>query len=333
MKILYIDNRAYAHNADIHVEFFSYMARRQYHDIYPYGKYLSKYFEKAITPGKNPNQELKLLVDKIKPHCIITYNCNGSSYEINMDNIGLYSWCEDFLISTQVPKFHFTTDYCRSGFRQEQGDWFKKLNYSAAFFRHKIALSHPIEVPAYWMPFSIDRKLYTQNNIDNVKEKEKKVGFIGAAHNSSKELYANRISAIDYLMKKDCLNITRILNEKKFERKILTGKDYVKFLSKNLFGLTCGGTCNFMTAKYFQIPAAYSMLVCTKTTGLDIFPENSYLVYDKNNLDEMYENITYYQKNLKEAKIKISTLHQYVVENHSHDQRIAEITKIIRAHL
>ena len=41
--------------------------------------------------------------------------------------------------------------------------------------------------------------------------------------------------------------------------------DYIKFLTNNLFNLTCGGNCNYFTAKHFQIPAAYSMLVCADT--------------------------------------------------------------------
>lgn len=333
MRILYIDNRNYSHNADIHIDFFVYMGAKKYHQIIPYGKYLNRFFNQAQTPGKKPVQELEALVQKHRPDCIITYNCNGSSYEVKLDNPNLYQWCEEFLIKTSIPKFHFTTDYCRNGFRQEQADWFKKLNYTAAFFRHKVSLEHAIEIPAYWVPFSVDRSLYEKNAVTNLKKKELKVGFVGAAHNSAKDLYSNRIAAIDYLLGKHQLNITKIIDSKKFERKILHGADYVKFLTKNLFGLTCGGTCNFMTAKYFQIPAAASMLIGTNTKGLEIFPKETFIIYDKENLDEMYREIKYYENNLGDAKKKIFELQNYVLENHSHHQRILEFTKIIKSHI
>jgi hypothetical protein len=330
LKILYIDNKLYSHNKDIHVNFFSYINEKGLHQIIPYGKYLNKCFDKAIMPGKNPNKELKSLVEKTKPDCIITYNSNGSSYEVKMDNVHYYEWCQDFLGNTNVPKFHFTTDYCRSGFKQEQADWFKNLNYAAAFFRHKVSLQHPIQVPAFWIPFSVNKELYEKNSISDLNLKEIKVGFIGAAHNSSKELYSNRIAAIDLLLKNKKLNLTKVIDEKKFERLTLQGSEYVKFLTKNLFNLTCGGTCQFMTAKYFQIPAARSFLICTPTVGLEDFPENTYILYTKDNVNELIHQINYYEKNLKEAKFKIETLNKHVIENHSHLRRIDEMTKIIK---
>jgi hypothetical protein len=309
------------------------MDKKKYHTVIPYGLFLGKYFKKTIVPGANPNKELIKIVEEHKPDCIITYNCNGSSYELKLDNINLYKWCENFLKTTKIPKFHFTTDYCRSGFKPEQSKWFSDLNYTAAFFRHKVSLNHPIDIPAYWIPFSVDRELYEKNSIHGLKVKKKKVGFIGAAHNSAQELYKNRIEAINYLKNKDYLSITKIINNDKFERKMLFQDSYVDFLTKNLFNLTCGGTCNFFTAKYFQIPAAYSMLVCSDTVGLDMFPEDTYIKYDIKHLDEMFEKIKLHEMNLKLTKVKISNLNQYVLNNHSHHQRILDLTKVIKLHL
>ena len=327
MKILYIDNRKYGHNSDIHVDFFVHMAKEHY--VTAYGTHLRNHFKNAILPDKNANKELKILEDKIKPDCIVTYNCNGSSYEVKLDNVNIYKWCANYLKSTDVPKIHITTDYCRSGFRQEQADWFSEYKYKAAFFRHKVSLEHPLDIPKYWFPFSVDRKLYEKNSIP-LEQKEKKVGFIGAAHNSAKDLYAHRISAINYLLEKNKLNITQVTNKEKFERKMLFKDEYVKFLTKNLFGLTCGGTCNFMTAKYFQIPAANSLLIGTNTQGLEIFPKDTYITYDKNNLDKLYREILEHESDLLKTKQKIFTLNQYVLDNHNHSKRADEMISIIK---
>ncbi len=332
MKFLYIDNRDYGHNRDLHIDFIKSIEQYPGCQVYGFGRHLDKFLTNTQLPGRNPNKELKFLVNKFKPNYILTLNSNGSSYELKLDNLHLYEWCQEFLSTTSVFKIHITTDYCRSGFRKEQANWFKNYNYQLALFRHKIALEFPIEVPAFWLPFSVDKNLYNKYSIKNIKEKEKKVGFIGAAHNSSKSLYSNRIAAIEYLLEKKHLNITKVTNPKKFERKLLFGPEYIKFLTKNLFNLTCGGTCNFMTAKYFQIPAAYSMLICTDTVGLDIFPSDTYLTYNQNNLSDLYEKIIYHENNLKETKFKIATLNQYVLDNHNHQERIKELIKLIKDH-
>lgn len=333
MKILYIDPRRYTHNADLHIAFIAYMKKKRYHQIIAYGPFMEKHLGSGIHPSKNPNKELKYLVNKHRPDCIISYNANGSSYELGLDNVHLYEWCADFLSRTDVPKFHFSTDLMRSGPRQDQIDWFKDLNYTASFVRHKASLKYDVKIPTYWVPFSVDKDLYEAYSWQTIKTKYHKVGFIGAAHNSSKRLYENRIAAIDFLLEKNKLSITKIVDYDKFTRKMLFGKDYIEFLTQNLFGLTCGGSCNYMTAKYFQIPAARSLLVCTDTEGLELFPKDTYIKYDKNNLNKMYDEIIYHENNLKEAKNKINTLHEYVVENHSHHQRILEMTELIKKHI
>lgn len=329
IKILYIDNRNYGHNQDLHVDFFSYQYRKKNDIIIPYGKHLSKFFGTSIVPEKNPNKQLEIIVKNEKPNCIITYNPNGSSYEIKQDNINLYKWCEDFLKNTAVPKCHFSTDFCRDGYRKDQVDWFKDLNFSTAFFRHKVALKYPIEIPSYWIPFSIDNKLYCKNVEYDIRKKNNKVGFLGAAHNSSKELYENRIAAIDFLSQKGKVSLSKIIDKNKFEREILKGKSYVKFLTSNLFGLTCGGTCNFMTAKYFQIPAAYSYLLCTNTDGLEIFPEETYITYDKSSVEELYEKIIEAEIDLKKTHKKIKELHNYVIQHHNHERRWLEVKALL----
>lgn len=330
MKILYIDNRRYGHNADLHIRFIQYMQNKGYHNIYAYGDNMKLYFKRAYVPNKNNlRKDFYNVLRKANPDIILTYNCNGSSYEIGYDNISLYKWIAPYLAKTDLPKFHITTDYCRSGFREEQAKWFEDIGYTAAFFRHKVALNHPINVPAFWLPFSIDQKIYKKNLKKNISRKEKRVGFIGAAHNSSHSLYAHRIAAFDFLDKKNLLAKTPIINQEKGTRAMYFNDEYVRFWTRHVFGLTCGGTCNFMTAKYFQIPAAYSMLICTKTEGLDLFPKNTYITYSKNNLEKLHSDIIWHLKNYSDTRNKIRILNEYVLQNHNHDARIKRFTKRI----
>lgn len=331
MKILYIDNRRYGHNADLHIKFFQYMDKQKYHSIYAYGDHMNLYFKKNFKPNKDKvGRDFDKVLKKVKPDFILSYNCNGSSYEIGLDNKAYFDWITPTLSRVDLPKFHITTDYCRSGFRKEQAQWFIDAGYTAAFFRHKVALEHPIDVPAFWLPFSVDRKLYQRNAQKNVSRKRPKVGFLGAAHNSSKKLYANRIAAFDMLNDKGLLEATPIVDKAKGTRQMLFGERYIRFWTRNMFGLTCGGTCQFMTAKYFQIPAAYSMLVCAPTKGLEIFPKDTYITYDRKNIEKLHEDIVWHINNYSITKLKIRTLHDYVMANHNHDIRIKRFTKRIK---
>jgi hypothetical protein len=209
------------------------------------------------------------------------------------------------------------------------------MGYSASLFRHKASLAHPISVDSYWFPFSVDGSLYEKNVLKDISSKKVTVGFIGASFNSSKDLYQNRIAAMKYLGKKNFLTQPRMINRKKFNREILTGEKYIKFLTNNMFNLTCGGTCKYMTAKYFQIPASESLLICSDTIGLELFPENTYIKYDtsKESLDNMFSQIKYYLKNKKELEFKIKILKNYVLKEHSHKRRAKGLVKLFERYL
>ena len=276
MRVLYIDNRRYGHNADLHIDFISFLHKKKYDTIIPYGDNLGRYFNNAIRINhKNVSKQLNNILVKHKPHYILTYNCNGSSYEVGLDNISLYKWVSAALSKVDIPKFHITTDYCRPGFREDQAKWFEYVGYSAGIFRHKESLKYPLGIDKVWLPFSVDANLYKKYALKDINKKQENVGFIGTA---AGELYANRMSAINFLEKKKMLKITKILNKKKFKRQMLFGSKYIKFISNSMFGLTCGGTCDYFTAKYLQIPAAYSMLVCSNTNGLEMFPKDTYIL-------------------------------------------------------
>lgn len=327
LKVLYIDNRAPSHNRDSHIDFIVSLKKNKIFDIIGYGSGPARTELKTFPFSGNTSEDLFNIVKKEKPNAILTYNRNGSSK--GFDNISTYRYAESFLKNIELPKFHITSDYCRTKFDQNQADWFKHLNYSAAIFRHKESLKHPIDIPAYWLPFSIDRSTYLKGSLPNHSLKRNKVGFIGSAHDSLKDIYAPRISAIDFLLKKDMLKTTRVIGDN-FKRQMLFGLDYVRFLTQNKYNLTCGGSCNFFTAKYLQIPAANSMLICTNTTGIELLPVDTYIAYDSNNLDIILEKIEFFHKNTKEYKDRVVFANKYVLKNHNNKKRGLELLSIIR---
>lgn len=334
-KILYIDNRQYGHNADLHIEFISSLNDQNNFEVIGYGNFLKSYIKTTYSvPIKSNNKKYgihqdidikksNLELDKIlkihNPDIILTYNSNGSSYEVGLDNMHLFQWVEEKISKIHIPKYHITTDYCRSGFRAEQAKWFDDLGYTAGIFRHKESLKYDLTISKYWLPFSIDKGRYEKNLIREVHKKDAKVGFLGAAHNSSAELYSQRIAAINFLEDKGLIKLTKILDNK-FNRKILLGDEYVKFLTSNMFNLTCGGTSRYFTAKYIQIPAAHSMLVCSETNGLEIYPKDLYIQYDINNLNKLYEDIMYHINNPKVTQEKINELYSFVIKNFNHNK-------------
>jgi spore maturation protein CgeB len=112
---------------------------------------------------------------------------------------------------------------------------------------------------------------------------------------------------------------------------MIIGGGYQKFLAKHMFGLACGGTCNYMTAKYFQIPALRSMLVCSDTNGLDLFPEETYIKYSADNVEKLCADVEYYIRNKREAKEKAAVLTNHVLKNHNHRVRAEQLMSFIRS--
>tara|TARA_Y100000114_G_scaffold157182_1_gene187834 strand:- start:20283 stop:21275 length:993 start_codon:yes stop_codon:yes gene_type:complete len=328
MKILYIDNRRYKNNADIHIDFISSLEKNNHFKIIGYGNYLEhKLSETVKVIPRRVSQQVDNIIAHCRPDAILTYNCNGSGYEIGRDNINLYKWVSDKLSSIDIPKFHITTDYLRDGFRKDQAEWFEYVGYNTAIFRTKDSLKYPLKIKKALLPFSIDKNLYLSNIENSIDKKNKIVGFIGTSYEAP-SVYKNRIMAMEYLRSESLLRTTKYL--KNYGNKRLFGKDYINFLTNNLFNLTCGGTCNYFTAKHFQIPAANSMLVCADTVGLEDFPNDTYIKYDIKNLDNLLSDIEFHLNNLKVTKEKIKILHNFVIKNHNNYSRGLELKEIMK---
>jgi len=333
MKILYIDMRGPSHNAELHVDFIKFMHDKNFCEILPYGDRLKAIFPNTIRVEKHRvAKQLGEILLKHKPDAILTYNRNGSGYEDLLDNVNLYKWAEEALSKISIPKFHITTDYCRSGYREEQAKWFEDLGYTAAIFRHRESLKYPCKIESFWLPFSVDASLYSKFNKISYSSKRRQVSFLGTAFQNP-DLYANRIAAINALSKKGLLSTSKTVDKITGQTQMIIGDGYQRFLSKYMFGLACGGTCNYMTAKYFQIPASRSMLVCSDTNGLDLFPEGTYIKYSIENIDKLCSEVEYYIKNIGEAKWRVKTLANHVLKNHNHRVRATQLISFIEKFL
>lgn len=322
LKMLYIDNHMYLHNRDIHIDFISSLEKNNYFKIVGLGPGLKGKLRKVdgILDKRNLKSQILSKIRVHRPDFLLTYNPGGK-------NIKKFKWLEDILPKIPIPKIHITVDYMREGYVEEEARWFSDMNYQASIFRTKSALRHASLVPVYNLPFSISTSLYRHNINTNIGLKAKKVGFLGTS-DLAPELYFKRIAAINHLRLNNLLKETRFIDSLG-RRQMIFGKDYVKFLSGNLFNLTCPGSCDFFTAKHFQIPAAFSMLVCTDVSGLEDFPKDCYIKYDLSNMDKLVEDVLFHASNLDITEVKIRRLYNHVIKNHSHKQRGLELKRVV----
>jgi hypothetical protein len=310
MKILYIDNKKYIHNADSHIDFIRSLESNGFCKIIGYGNNFNRKLKTSIKIKENVSAQLNNILKIYRPDAILTYNSGPNIPK-------LYKWISKELSKIDIPKVHIATDYLRDGFIEERAKWFEYVGYTLVGFRHRTCLEYPLGIKKVLLPFSVDKKLYLNNIKKNAKKE--KVGFIGTS-NKFPALYINRIMAMNALREKDLLFETKYLDRMN-RAQMMFGEHYVNFLTSNLFNLTCGGTCNYFTAKHFQIPAAYSMLVCADTFGLEDFPEDTYIKYNIDNLGRLIDDIRYHIENPKITTEKINILHNHIINNHNNKAR------------
>tara|TARA_B100001027_G_scaffold210563_1_gene177840 strand:- start:1140 stop:2117 length:978 start_codon:yes stop_codon:yes gene_type:complete len=320
LKVLYIDNKNYLHNADSHVDFVQSLEKNGLFKIIGLGNYLKRRFKTSYALKENFDKQLQFLLIRYKPSFILTYNSGP-------DIIQKYDWASKSLSKARIPKIHIATDFMRDGFDPELSAWLERVGYNAIMFRHKESMKYPLSMDKFYLPISINAPLYSKNSEKMLSRKKNLVGFIGSSH-IDQDLYQNRIKAMRALGSSDLLRETKFV-KKQGRSQMMFGEHYVKFITKNLFGLTCGGTCNYFVAKHFQIPAAYSMLICTDVPGLEIFPKESYIKYDPNNLNKLIEDVTFHINNKDIVREKISILHKYVLINHNHKARGEELLDFV----
>jgi hypothetical protein len=301
--MLFINNHDfYDYNSNIHLGFV--VSLNKYFNIIEIGN-SSGLFKKSILEFSE--RSLRKACRRFKPKVLLTYNSNGSSK--GKENYNRFAFIKNVYKDLNVIKAHITTDHCREGDVFLQRKWFEELGIDIAFFRHKNFKQHPVISDSYWLPFSVDESLFRRNSF-SFDEKKNKVVFLGTTKGS---VYKKRRKAISFLRNKG--NIDDYKNLK------IMGKDYVKTLSQYNFGLACGGTCNFFTAKYLEILAAGTFLYCSDTDGLEIIPDEYYIKYDSENMAVSYSRIKNLRLNLKHLKNTTDSAKEFVFRNHSNEVR------------
>lgn len=348
MNILLIDckRKRYSENRYLHLGLFDYMQRD--HSIFRLANHKFDAFSwnKEIDPDNFEHQVHSIIKNKNIDFVLV--------YNSGKEMTGLYLNCVDILSRLDIPKFYVGTDYFRFEFSEKEAALIKKAGFHQVFFRHKASLRFGLSCPSVWLPYSVDIEKFDRYSIDDFRNKNKLVGFLGASKylgvqkgesltpkqakkiekesQFRNELYSQRINALEALEHKGLINTTRY-NPGTRQRTKFGYDDYITFLSSNWFGLTCGGTCNFFVAKYVEIPAAYSMLVCSKTDGLEIFDRNLYIEYDVKNLSKMIKEVEYHIQNQRETEDKILKMRGIIENEHTHSQRADYLIKEVSRYL
>lgn len=311
--IFFNDYKFYDYNSGIHIDFISEMQKK--YDILEYGKPSGKFDNFA---EKGSAKQFKDIYNTFKPDFFLSYNSNGSTK--GKRNYERFSWLKKIYKNYDTPKFHITTDHCRDEIDEKQNSWFKDYGITCALFRHKNYEKNKIGIPCEWLPFSVKREVYLDNTIEFSKKKDK-ISFVGSTKH---KVYKPRRDAINFLTNKGLIS--------KPAKKVV-GPDYCKFMSSHIAGITCGSTKNFFVAKYLEILASGSFLLCSKTDGLEVIPDEYYMLYDSKNMQDFYDKYIDFISNKKRLKSIIKESQNFVLVKHCHKKRIRQFDKIIKKNL
>ena len=310
--IFFNDYQFYDYNSHIHIDFIAEMQNS--YSIMEFGLPSGKF--KIFNEKKNIKN-----FDKIyrlyRPDFFLTYNSNGSKK--GKRNCDRYRWLKEIYGRYDIPKFHITTDHCRDGYDKEQINWFREYNITCAFFRHKNFVEEDIGIPCFWLPFSVKREEYLKNSVP-FQDKKSIISFAG---NYEHKVYEPRRKAIRYLKNKKSIVMPKT--------KLITDS-YYHFLSSHKASLTCGSNAGFFVAKYLEILASGSLLICNKTPGLEIIPSKYYLLYDHKNMDDFYSR---YLKTINDKSLnkRIKEAQNFALVKHCHKKRISQFGKVIKSFL
>jgi hypothetical protein len=314
IKIIFLnDYRFYDYNSSIHVGFLSKMQEK--YDILEVGENSGHFKSHQEKVGVD---DFNGVFQTFKPDFFLTYNSNGSTY--GKRNFERFSWLNDIYRHFDVRKIHITTDHCRDAIEDCQNEWFEKMGITCALFRHQNYDQKKIKIPCVWLPFSVDKDLALKNNVP-FRSKRNKISFVGSKEHCS---YEPRRKALEFLKGKGLIVEPdgKIIND-----------EYFNYLSKHIFGLTCGSTKRFFTAKYIEILASGAFLICSDTDGLEIIPDEYYIKYNHNNMSEFYEKYLSLVKDKKKLRDKTKSSRDFVLTKHCHKKRISQFDKIIKRYL
>ena len=268
------------------------------HKVFYYGEGYSNFKENDVN----------IIINKHcpwKPDVILTY---GWRYSRLFEGLG----------SINIPKVHITVDYVETANIPVQNQFFAKNKYDLVFaitqravgLLEKNNVCENIEI----IPFSADTNIYKQLSV-------KKENRVLAAFNSRKDIYPKRqkIQGIIKTMK------IPVITKRVVHQKLVMCINSCKLI------LTSNNIYNSLSMRYTETLACGGFLLADRPTDLDFvgLKDGEHLVIYKD-INDLKDKINYYMEHDKErVKIEKQGM-EFVRKNHSCEQRVKEMTQIIK---
>lgn len=278
---------------------------RQHNVIY-YGEGFPNY-----SPKLTVKQVLCKFYKKNKPDYILTH---GWRYSIPFKGLG------DI---TDIPKVHINVDYVREPGISQQNIFFAENKYDLVFAITKRALDLHIKNnvcdKVRILPFSVDTNVYKNLNLP-------KENRVLASYTDREDIYPNRKAARKVLegagikvTKKKVIHQNLIININRCK---------ITLTSNNIFGS--------LSMRYTETLSCGGFLLADKPEDLELvgLVNKKHLVIYKD-LKDLVDKAKFYldPKNEKQrSKIALQGM-EFVRKNHSCEQRVKEMTKIIKDEL
>jgi hypothetical protein len=273
-----------------------------YHNkVYYYGPGFSIYDKDLIVKG---------IINRYgKPDIIMTYGLRYSLEFEGLDEI------------KDIPKVHVIIDFFPAK-GEYKGSWdrsvnlFKKNNYDMYFTRYagQIDYLHDAGISGdkYWLPFSVDTKLYYKRNIE--KEYD-----IFTSSNDRKDIYPNR---------------SIIKAKLKSEFKIMNGKvyheQYINCINKSKIAIISTNSFHSANMKFTEFTSCGTFVLSDRPEDFDElgFVDGKHMVLYEGH-DDLIDKARYFLKNDKEREEIARNGMGFVRKNHSNKMRAIQMNEMM----
>lgn len=210
-----------------------------------------------------------------------------------------------------IPKIVIEEDY----HHEADDTWYQENGIDLILQRHYSQVERQQKIKMDWLPFSVDENIFKLQDRDGIRIN--KIALVGS---DTGDAYKLRRETGQILKK---LNLIDIFTnrEKVYEKYIECLRSYVGHLS-------CGSSFDICPAKSFEIMACGSALLTNKYSGIEkLFPEDSYYLYEENNVAEMARILL---ENKKLRKHIVDNALLCIKERHTNKIRARELVIYIK---
>jgi len=276
---------------------------RQHNTVY-YGEGFPNYNEKLTV------KEVINKFCKKEPDVILTH---GWRYTLPFKGLGKVS----------IPKVHINVDYVREPGISKQNKLFAKNKYDLIFAITQRALDLHVKNKVCdkvrLLPFSVDTNIYKNTNI-------KKQNVVLAAYTDRPDIYPNRRNARTAIQKTGI----KVIKKRVIQRDLIRCINFAKIT------LTSNNMFKSLSMRYTETLGCGGFLLADKPDDLELLGlvDGKHLVIYKN-LKDLAKKANYYidDKNEKERALIAKQGMDFVRKNHSCEQRVKEMTEIIKEEL